>query len=867
MSHPLSGTEHTFDKLPEDLNAAELEQLVIDEIAQIKAEAGKDDDLKRTYLLLWRSLPDRLKEKRSDIPWEHLPADSRIPSHTVWEHASVASAVAGAWPEPAILLFTIASAHDFISTARRTQDAWMGSFLLSYLTWAAIQVIAEACGPDAVLSPALRGQPLVDRWLAGKGVNLPAPSPDQLSVANLPNIFTALVPAGAVRELAKDAAAAVEGVWKEVYEGVQVEVEERLGFDPGWREVWDRQASRLPRRLGIFWATSRWRGARPEDVAEAFVGASGHDGSGASAELRVLIQRVRTQLGDAAAVTGLAYPCLSAFAGRALSARKNVRDFEQVEEPGEKCSLCGQLSALHPEGKGSYDEVKAFWSDLSQLGRNEEEKDGLKLAGRLRRGERLCAVCLTKRLALDAVFQHEPGRAAPARAKRAADHYFGLNRHIFPSTASVATAPFLRAVLERPGLREALARFGSSAHSFLKRNGLLYPANLPRAVVEFAEDVMSKEDAKKLCKVDGAWLFPSAYDPASIERETGVRLAAGATGLEETRKALQDLREAARKAEIPAPSPYFAVLALDGDRMGEWLTGKRAPKWTELFCGEAAAEAPSWVGSQDRPMGAAMHLALSSSLGSFSLELARPAVEAHGGSLIFAGGDDVLALLPAVGIFGAVRALQERFSGEGDGWWELKEKKQFLRVLGGREGMTASIGVAVVHHSHVLSHAIDWAHRLLEDDAKDRLGRNAFCIGVARRSGEETTAGFSFASSAGRSALAPLQEILSFMEKGELSPRLAYRVARATWADGDLARRNDLGRPSAFETELLRLARQHAVEARRDDAAEAVQDLYEAVSDGPPRPKGAKAESTGPDVYRTVKGLLLTAAFAVRRGE
>jgi hypothetical protein len=36
---------------------------------------------------------------------------------------------------------------------------WMGSFLLSYLTWHAIKVIAERLGPDHVLPITARSTP------------------------------------------------------------------------------------------------------------------------------------------------------------------------------------------------------------------------------------------------------------------------------------------------------------------------------------------------------------------------------------------------------------------------------------------------------------------------------------------------------------------------------------------------------------------------------------------------------------------------------------------------------------------------------------------------------------------------------------
>jgi CRISPR-associated protein Cmr2 len=66
---------------------------------------------------------------------------------------------------PAFLLFTLGPVQEFIATARRTQDLWMGSYLLSYLTWQGMRITAERLGPDCLMFPSLFAQPLTDRWL------------------------------------------------------------------------------------------------------------------------------------------------------------------------------------------------------------------------------------------------------------------------------------------------------------------------------------------------------------------------------------------------------------------------------------------------------------------------------------------------------------------------------------------------------------------------------------------------------------------------------------------------------------------------------------------------------------------------------
>ena len=62
-----------------------------------------------------------------------LPADTRLPEHTIWAHNSLASAFQGCVEvdgscRPAFLLVTIGPGQDFIAQTRRTLDLWSGSY-------------------------------------------------------------------------------------------------------------------------------------------------------------------------------------------------------------------------------------------------------------------------------------------------------------------------------------------------------------------------------------------------------------------------------------------------------------------------------------------------------------------------------------------------------------------------------------------------------------------------------------------------------------------------------------------------------------------------------------------------------------------
>ena len=113
---------------------------------------------------------------------------------------------------------------------------------------------------------------------------------------------------------------------------------------------------------------------------------------------------------------------------------------------------------------------------------------------------------------------------------------------------------------------------------------------------------------------------------------------------------------------------YFAILALDGDEMGKWISGMKCPKLRDQLSEEATAYFRKH-GNTDflealRPLSPSFHLQFSELLGNFSLHCARRIVEAFDGRLIYAGGDDVLAMVPADTALECARALRAAFRGE-----------------------------------------------------------------------------------------------------------------------------------------------------------------------------------------------------------
>ena len=123
---------------------------------------------------------------------------------------------------------------------------------------------------------------------------------------------------------------------------------------------------------------------------------------------------------------------------------------------------------------------------------------------------------------------------------------------------------------------------------------------------------------------------------------------------------------------------YFAVLALDGDEMGKWVSGThpRMPSLGDQLSdyrlrderkGARVYLEQNALGDllkRKRPLNPSYHLQFSEMLANFSNFCVRRIVESFDGRLIYSGGDDVLAMLPATTALACATALRAAFRGE-----------------------------------------------------------------------------------------------------------------------------------------------------------------------------------------------------------
>ena len=146
---------------------------------------------------------------------------------------------------------------------------------------------------------------------------------------------------------------------------------------------------------------------------------------------------------------------------------------------------------------------------------------------------------------------------------------------------------------------------------------------------------------------------------------------------------------------------YIAVIAMDGDKMGASLSNLKK--------------------EED-------HRAFSKSLAEFAIGV-QSIVERYQGKLIYAGGDDVLAVVSAKKAVECAEELANAFKEtmKKYKWKDEKENKE--------KEISASAGIAIGHKKVPLQDIVHAAHKA-ESRAKTTYDRGALAITVLKRSGE-----------------------------------------------------------------------------------------------------------------------------------
>lgn len=475
--------------------------------------------------------------------------------------------------------------------------------------------------------------------------------------------------------------------------------------------------------------------------------------------------------------------------GRLFASRKLLRDFGDLPpQPGEKCTLNGVLSALSDEPNAERDRVRTFWQDVA---RNANRKFS---QATLRDGERLCAVNTVKRFAQELDDKHP------------FIQFVGQAR--FPSTSTVAAAPFKLAVAEvwqitqdRP-IQKKYEEFQEVLTSYLPTcdlpavnpvQNIGYPALQPHTGT-WLDDFLA---------YDGDFIRAEGLTDKAIAEYSGLQereLSSDQRGVSELARETYNKFMETLPRELPVSlSSYYAVVKMDGDHVGEYI----------------AENARSLRDHQD----------LSWRLAHFASQIAPSVVEDQDGHqvvpgrLIYSGGDDLLAMVPAASALIIANTLRSRFESE--------------------VGLNVSAGIVIAHYTQPLEMVLNAARAAEKVYAKDQMGRNAVAVQIMRRSGEIRVAAskwaYSFRDGSTHETLALIDEVRrAFSHTGTLSSQLAYdalEIAEKLVGAGSGRSLTKEERRDLRFKEFRRLVRRRCENTERyDDLAQRLSSLAEEIS-------------------------------------
>ncbi|MFO7291260.1 MAG: type III-B CRISPR-associated protein Cas10/Cmr2 [Bacillota bacterium] len=344
--------------------------------------------------------------------------------------------------------------------------------------------------------------------------------------------------------------------------------------------------------------------------------------------------------------------------GDLLDRRKNWRSYVPTVEPGDKCTLIGHLQELSGWLRiRERTKQEKFWSVVR------EAAGGLDL----QENERLSAVGLIKRL-------------FPRFAEESIGWKFPETAIHFPSTSYMSALPWInRAIREEPKKALALVEAAQSTRTIKKvGNGERFP---------LLKEAVSGQDSLK----DFACLDASCFFRSNLENENFWNEADDQEKREAVKKALFELTEALKES----PRPYYALLLMDGDRLGKLL---------REIGGERVSQA----------------------LAQFTKKVDRIITD-HNGAPIYVGGDDVLALLPLDHALDAVVEVRSAYL------------ESFAKEGRNCDSATISAAIIYAHTKAPLKGVLEHAHFLLDKVAKDQTGRDSLAVCVWKGGGPTIT--------------------------------------------------------------------------------------------------------------------------------
>ena len=693
ITHPTSEEKHLKidfkDIKPDSINDALIK--FIEENIGIKAGTGgysdkfKGDEAKFAVArVLYTHLALRFKLAEKDIGglgalWHRIPADTRFPDHSIWQHNSLCSALsscmelAGNQDQIGMMVFSITPVQPFIAKARKLRDYWTGSVLLSWLAFEGMRWVMENLGPDHILYPSLVDQPLINEYLQKEWrVKKDGFINTEKNIASFPNKFLFLVPMSMADSIAEEIKKHINMAWQALHKNCSDYLCSQLN---DITEVEKDYVKKLFCRQNdnfweMQWAATRLVTKNDKDGVSDLLPASSFT---AQCRLLDVFNEIIKDKPYENKGHGTLYSVSHSLVQSTLAAIKTKKCVRRAEEPGEKCHQCGEFEVLHAKeytgdiaAREYKKNIDLFWGSLKEKWDGDEKNQ---FRYDFNKNEKLCSICAVKRIAYKVI---------EINSSHVLHETFDKQKG-FESTTEMS----LRSYFMRENIPEE------------KRK------DVAQKIHDKTEDGVNNRDR------------------------------------------------------------YYAILQMDGDKMGKLVNGETlAATWQSIMhpdivkrFNDPAFEKKYYDNWQTifkecpkRLLTPAIHAAISESLADFSIYGVASIIKNHHGRLIYAGGDDVCAVLPVCEAFDAANEIQKYYRSafkligpdgnphDIDGTWKPEAGKLSIN-LGKGDNISISAGILVCHHKESLSQMILNAQAILKTKAKKEAGRNACAIELRKRSG------------------------------------------------------------------------------------------------------------------------------------
>lgn len=367
----------------------------------------------------------------------------------------------------------------------------------------------------------------------------------------------------------------------------------------------------------------------------------------------------------------------------ALDKRKNFRTHTTSVEGGYKCMMMeGYQELSGASDKNSGKKRRNYWVNLVQLIHSKD----------IGETEELCAIAYIKRR-----FVHtfkDVKKPIEVNGNTLMIHGWQLPHNV-PSVAYMASVPWLKNLLENQNymddFKQVLNHIDEMKYfSDVDINERAESKNHVKTIQQIIND--TKIDLKEI-SLDGNIYYQTFWDNignfvADKQNYDGK--------IDDYRPKIKSaLSKLYEKMDDFEPSPYYAILLMDGDSLGKQMSHE------------------------------ARQPIISKALDNFTQQ-AQEIVRNNDGFLIYAGGDDVLALLS---LDDAIKTANQLRIAYADCFAQASNNETKVHS-------TLSGAINYCHIGMPLTQVLMDSHNLLDNIAKDGVGRNALAVRVWKPSGQ-----------------------------------------------------------------------------------------------------------------------------------